>query len=83
MNLEDIKEQARISNEAIRQMNVQQGILETVIMEALKKAPEKDKEAINKVQKLMIDAKALIKNGKLTEAQNLINSFTNGGQDNK
>jgi len=80
MDLKIILQQSELAREAMTQMNIQNRIFETEIQKALEGAPDSDKKKIEEVKTLMNTVINLTKEGKTTEAQNLIKNFQNGGK---
>lgn len=80
MDLQHIKAQLELSKKAIQETKNQNRIFETILQEAIKGAPKEDKHKIQHLQNMSRKAISLAKQGKLEEAQNLIKSFSDGGQ---
>lgn len=74
-----IKEQLRLANNAVEEMKKQNNLFETMIKQTLQGAPEEDKKAIQKFQLMTQKALKLAQEGKITEAENIIKQFKNGG----
>jgi len=83
MNIDDIKERARVSMEAIKQMREQEKIFEGVIKEAIKNAPEEAKKDISRFNDLFMDVKRLAKSGDISQAEELIKNFDYASKNNK
>lgn len=80
MDLKNIKAQLELSKKAIQETKNQNRIFETILQEAIKGAPKEDKKEIQRLQNMSRQAINLAKQGKLEEAQTLIKSFSDGGQ---
>lgn len=80
MDLKNIKAQLELSKKAIQETKNQNRIFETILQEAIKGAPKEDKKEIQRLQNMSRKAINLAKQGKLKEAQTLIKSFSDGGQ---
>lgn len=80
MDLKNIKAQLQLSKKAIQETKNQNRIFETILQEAIKGAPKEDKKEIQRLQNMSRQAINLAKQGKLEEAQTLIKSFSDGGQ---
>lgn len=80
MDLKNIKAQLELSKKAIQETKNQNRIFETILQEAIKGAPKEDKKEIQRLQNMSRKAINLAKQGKLEEAQTLIKSFSDGGQ---
>ena len=80
MDLKNIKAQLQLSKKAIQETKNQNRIFETILQEAIKGAPKEDKKEIQRLQNMSRKAINLAKQGKLEEAQTLIKSFSDGGQ---
>lgn len=79
INVETLKQQLENAKKLASQINVQNTIFEQTLQEAVKGAPEEDKQKLEKVRVLSIKAISLAKKGKLEEAQDVIKQFQNGG----
>lgn len=83
MNHENLKSQMELSYKAINEIKKQNRIFESVIDEAVKGAPEKDKKGVQEVQSLLKQVNNLSKNGELQKAHDLIIEFNNGRKNNQ
>ncbi len=83
MSLDNIRAQTELAKKAMEQINVQSRIFETILHEAIKGAPNEDKETIQAYSVLHKKAVNLAKQGKLKEAQELIKNFTDASKNSK
>lgn len=83
IDINTIIEQGKLSRKAIAEIKNQNRIFETTLQEAVKGAPNEDKKKIEEVRQLSVKAMNLAKEGKIEEAQNLINTFKDGFKNNK
>jgi hypothetical protein len=83
MDFKFLQSQMELAKKSISEIKNQNTIFETLLHEAIKGAPEEDKQEIERVRALSVKALNLAKAGKTKEAQDLIKNFRHGGQSNK
>ncbi len=79
MDFKTVQQQIKLSKKAIEETKVQNRIFENLLQEAIKGAPEEDKNQVQKIQVFANKVLSLAKEGKQEEAQSLIKDFKYGG----
>lgn len=82
LDLKTIIEQTKLSKKSMIEIQNQSRIFENILFEAVKGAPKKDQKKVEEFRQLQIKVLNLAKEGKINEAQNLIKTFSDGGQNN-
>lgn len=78
-----LKDLLNLSEQNLKQMNLSVKIFERTFDTVLKNAPEQDKGVIEKMQILTKKALTLAKEGKQTEANEILNQIRNECKSNK
>lgn len=76
--LDHLQQLSKMAMESSKQLNQQMSILENVMSETLKNAPEENKAEIEKVKALTNKAINLAKQGKMQDVDQIIKYFKNG-----
>lgn len=76
--LDHLQQLSKMAMQSSKQLNQQMSILENVMSETLKNAPEENKAEIEKVKALTNKAINLAKQGKMQDVDQIIKNFKNG-----
>ena len=85
MDLKELstEELIALSKQITAQSNIQIGIMNNTLDDLIKELPSEDAREVERLKGLTQKAIALAKQGKGTEAQDLIRNYNNGSKSNK
>ena len=79
----DLQELQKLSKNLSSQMKTQMSILDETFDKMVKELPEKDASKVEKFKVIFQKSMNLAKEGKTSEAQELIRNYNNGSKSNK